>query len=104
MTCLQLALHAKCEVYGTCGNAEKAKMLKEKGAHHVINYSTSDFEAEVKKLTNGEGVDIIIDAVGGSYFKKDLNILSTNGKSSSSSSFEFSTKFHSNLITSSKEG
>lgn len=67
-------------MYGTCGSEEKVKFLKEKGVNHAINYSTSDFEAEIKKLTNGEGVDLIIDSIGGTYFKKDLNILRPYGR------------------------
>jgi len=77
---LQLALHAKCEVFGTCGSDEKIKLLKEKGVHHPINYSTQDFEDEIKRITSGEGVDIILDAVGGSAFKKDINVLRPNGR------------------------
>jgi len=77
---LQLALHAKCEVFGTCGSDGKIQLLKEKGVHHPINYKTQDFDAEVKRITNGEGVDIILDAVGGSTFKKDMSILRANGR------------------------
>jgi len=80
LAALQLALHAKCEVFGTCGSEEKIKMLKDKGVHHPINYRTSDFEVEVQKITKGEGVDVIIDSVGGSYFKKDIKILRANGR------------------------
>jgi len=78
--CTQLALASKCEVFGTCGSDEKAKLLKEKGIQHVINYRTHDFETEVKRLTNNEGVDITIDSVGGSYFKKDFNITRPCGR------------------------
>jgi NADPH2:quinone reductase len=78
--CLQLALNAKCEVIGTCGSDEKVKLIKEKGAAYGINYTKSDFEVEVKKITNGEGVDVIVDSVAGKYFKKDMNILRPAGR------------------------
>jgi len=80
LAAVQLALHAKCEIFGTCGSEEKVKLLKEKGVHHPINYRTSDFEVEVQKITKGEGVDIVIDSVGGTYFKKDIKILRANGR------------------------
>jgi NADPH2:quinone reductase len=57
-------------VFGTCGSAEKVELIKKKGVHHAINYTTENFVEEVKKITNGQGVDIILDAVGGSNFKK----------------------------------
>jgi NADPH2:quinone reductase len=77
---LQLALHAKCEVFGTCGSDEKVELIKKKGVHHAINYTTQQYADEVKKITNGQGVDVILDAVGGSNFKKDLSILRPNGR------------------------
>jgi len=80
LAALQLALHAKCEIFGTCGSDGKLSLLKEKGVHHPINYATQDFEEEIKRITDGKGVDIILDAVGGSYFKKDMNILNANGR------------------------
>jgi len=80
MALIQLALHGKCEIFGTCGSDDKVKLLTEKGVHHPINYKKTDFEHEVKRITNGKGVDVIIDSVGGSYFKKDLNVLAANGR------------------------
>lgn len=49
------------EIYGTCGSDAKAKFLSEKGVQHTINYRSTDFEAEIKRLTNNEGVDIVFD-------------------------------------------
>jgi len=77
---IQLCKLEKCEIFGTCGSDEKIKLLREKGVEHPINYRTSDFEVEVKKLTNNKGVDIIFDSVGGHYFKKDLKVLQANGR------------------------
>jgi len=77
---LQLAIHAKCETFGTCGSSEKIELIKKKGVNHAINYTTQDFAEEVKRITKGEGVDVILDAVGGSQFKKDLEILRSNGR------------------------
>lgn len=77
---VQLATHAKLEIFGTCGSDDKVKLLQDKGVQHPINYRKHDFEQEVKRITKGEGVDIIVDSVGGNYFKKDLNILAANGR------------------------
>jgi NADPH2:quinone reductase len=68
------------KIFGTCGSNDKVKLLTEKGVYHPINYRTSDFETEVKRITDGKGVDIILDSVGGEYFKKDLNILRCGGR------------------------
>jgi len=80
LAAVQIATHFKCEIFGTCGSDEKCNLLKEKGVQHPINYRTKDFEVEIKKITNGEGVDLILDSVGGSYMKKELNILRANGR------------------------
>jgi len=80
LAAVQLCLDAKCEIYGTCGSPEKVKLLEEKGVHHAINYNAVDYETEVKRLTNNEGVDVVLDAIGGTYFKKDMNIIRANGR------------------------
>jgi len=80
LACLQLAKLYKCEVFGTCGSDAKVKLLQEKGVDHAINYSTQEFDAEVKKITNGQGVDITIDSIGGSYIKRDLSITRAGGR------------------------
>jgi len=80
LAAVQIAKHLQLEIFGTCGSDEKVKFLKERGVDHPINYRTQDFEVEVSKITKQEGVDLIIDSVAGSYFKKDINILSPYGK------------------------
>jgi len=80
LAAVQIAKHLQLEIFGTCGSEEKVKFLKERGVHHPINYRTSDFEVEVSKITNKEGVDLIIDSVAGKYLKKDIHILRPYGK------------------------
>src|SRR5205814_4346125 len=54
---------AGAEVIGTA-SAGKHALLREAGVAHAIDYRTQDFEAEVRRLTNGRGVDIVLDATG----------------------------------------
>ncbi len=61
---IQLAKHAGATVYTTVGSAEKAEIARARGADHVILYRDTDFQAQVKKLTDGAGVDVVYDAVG----------------------------------------
>lgn len=50
------------------------------GATHVVNYKTQDFSAEVKKITEGKGVDIIIDFVAQSHWNKNIDSLALDGR------------------------
>lgn len=66
-------------VIGTVGSEEKAKLAKKDGAHHVINYSTEDFAAQVRKITKGRGVDVVYDGVGKTTFEGSLDSLKPFG-------------------------
>jgi NADPH2:quinone reductase len=76
---IQIARRIGATVYATAGTAQKAQMAKDAGANEAIVYSTQDFEAEVKKLTNDRGVDVVYDAVGAATFDKSLNCLRPRG-------------------------
>ncbi len=75
----QMARRAGARVIGTVSTEEKAKLAREAGAHEVILYSHQDFEAEVKRLTGGKGLQVVYDAVGRDTFDKSLNCLATRG-------------------------
>jgi len=64
---------------GTAGSDEKCALALEHGAAHCINYRTQDFEVEVKKLTGGKGVDVVMDAVGKDTFEGSMNCLKPLG-------------------------
>jgi len=66
-------------VYGTVGSEAKAAIARKAGAAATIDYRTQDFEAEVKKLTGGRGVDVVYDSVGKDTFDKSLNSLRPRG-------------------------
>ena len=66
-------------VIGTTSTTEKAARAKAAGCDDVILYTRDDFEAEVKKLTGGKGVDVVYDSVGASTWEKSLNCLRPRG-------------------------
>ena len=66
-------------VIGTAGSEEKAALARAAGADEVIVYTTHDFEAETKRLTDGKGVHVVYDGVGKTTFEKDLNVLRPRG-------------------------
>ena len=75
----QVARICGASVYGTVGSAAKAELARAAGAAPTIDYRTQDFEAEIKKLTNGRGVDVVYDSVGRDTFEKSLNCLKPRG-------------------------
>ena len=66
-------------VIATAGSEEKAALAHEAGADEVIIYTTQDFEAETKRLTDNKGVHVVYDGVGKTTFEKDLNVLRPRG-------------------------
>jgi NADPH2:quinone reductase len=75
----QMAHHIGARVIATVSTDEKAELARGAGAHDVILYSKSDFEAETKSLTAGKGVDVVYDSVGKTTFEKGLNVLRPRG-------------------------
>ena len=78
---VQIAKQRGARVIGTVSTEEKAAYAREAGADEVINYSQTDFESEVKRLTaeHGAGVDVVYDSVGKDTFDKSLNCLRRRG-------------------------
>jgi len=72
---VQMAHNIGARVIATVSTEEKAELARGAGAHDVILYSKSDFEAETKRLTGGKGVDVVYDSVGKTTFEKGLNVL-----------------------------
>jgi NADPH2:quinone reductase len=75
----QLAKNLGATVIGTAGSEAKLDLARAAGAAHGINYSTQDFAAEVKRITNGRGVDVVYDGVGAETFLKSLDCLRARG-------------------------
>ena len=76
---VQMAHHLGARVIGTVSTEEKARLARDAGADEIIQYTTSDFETETRKLTEGKGVDVIYDSVGKTTFEKGLNVLKPRG-------------------------
>jgi putative PIG3 family NAD(P)H quinone oxidoreductase len=79
-TAIQLARAFGSRVFATAGSAEKCAACQRLGAERAINYREADFVAEVKDLTGGRGVDVILDMVGGDYLPRNLDCLATDGR------------------------
>jgi NADPH2:quinone reductase len=75
----QMAARIGARVLTTVSTPEKAELSREAGASDVILYTEQDFEAEVKRLTGGKGVDVVYDSVGKTTFDKSLNCLHPRG-------------------------
>lgn len=76
---VQMAKQIGARVIGTAGTKEKAQLARDAGADECIIYTETDFEAEVKRLTDAKGVHVVYDGVGKATFDKDLNVLLPRG-------------------------
>ncbi len=76
---VQMAKRLGARVFGTVSTEAKAARAREAGADEVILYTQADFETEVKRLTDGRGVDVVYDSVGKTTFDKGLNCLRRRG-------------------------
>jgi NADPH2:quinone reductase len=75
----QVARKRGARVIATVGTEAKAALARAAGADEVILYAQQDFEAEVKRITGGRGVDVVYDSVGKDTFEKSLNCLRARG-------------------------
>jgi len=80
VTAIQMAHALGHTVFVTAGTDEKCKACLDLGADHAINYKTQDYAAEIRKLTGGKGVDVILDMVAGEYVKRDIEALADDGR------------------------
>lgn len=80
VTAIQMAKAMGATVIVTAGSDDKCAACLALGADHAINYKTQDFEAEALRLTQGRGVDVVLDMVAGAYVAKELNCLAEDGR------------------------
>ena len=79
-TAIQLARQFGARPFATAGSAEKCAACERLGAERAFNYRESDFVAAVKDATNGRGVDLILDMVGGDYVARNIEALAVEGR------------------------
>lgn len=79
-TAIQLARAFGSMVFATAGSDEKCAACRTLGATDAINYRTQDFVAAIRELTGGEGVDVVLDIIGGDYLPRNLACLRLHGR------------------------
>ena len=80
VTAIQIARARGATVIVTAGSDEKCAACIALGAHHAINYRTQDFVAEVQRITEGKGVDVVLDMVAGSYVSREVQCMAEDGR------------------------
>ncbi len=80
VTAIQLATAFGAKAYATAGSAAKCAACLDLGAVGAINYREADFLADIKAMTDGAGVDVVLDMVGGPYTQRNLHVLKRGGR------------------------
>jgi len=80
VTTIQIARSKGVTVFATAGSQEKCQACVDLGADAAINYREEDFIEKIKELTQGKGVDVILDMVGGDYINRNLKVLALEGR------------------------
>ena len=80
VTAIQMARALGHRVFATAGSDDKARACESLGAERGINYKTADFAAEIMHLTQGSGVDVILDMVAGGYVPREIGCLADDGR------------------------
>ena len=80
VTAIQVATALGHRVFATAGSDDKCRACEELGAERGINYKTEDFVAVVKELTDGKGVDVVLDMVAGDYVAREVTCLADDGR------------------------
>lgn len=77
---IQFAKTAGARIFATASSNEKCHACKQLGAEYAVNYQTEDFVEVLKSRTDGRGVDVILDMMGGDYLQKNIDLAATNGR------------------------
>jgi len=80
VTAIQLARAFGATVIATAGSDGKCQACLDLGAHHAINYKSQDFVVEARRITDGKGVDVVLDMVAGSYVAREVECLAEDGR------------------------
>ncbi|MGM0390019.1 MAG: zinc-binding dehydrogenase [Natrinema limicola] len=77
---VQIAAHAGATVYACTSSSEKAERLRELGADHIIDYSDVEIDEAIKESTDGRGIDVVFDSVGGPVYSQTIKSLVRGGR------------------------
>ncbi len=77
---VQIAKHLGCTVFGAAGSDQKIERLYELNVDHAVNYRKDDLEKEIPVITDGYGVDVVLELVGGNVYRNSLNLLAPFGR------------------------
>ncbi len=80
MAAVQIAQQAGAEIFGTAGSPEKQSLLRSLGVQHVLHSRTLDFADEIMRITDGAGVDIVLNALADEFIDKSFAVLADNGR------------------------
>ena len=80
MAAVQLAQRAKAEIFATAGSHAKRELLTSLGVPHIMDSRSLDFAEEIKRLTAGEGIDIVLNSLSGAFIPKSLSLLRKGGR------------------------
>ncbi len=80
VTAIQIASALGHRVFATAGSDDKCRACEQLGAERALNYREADFSTEVRSLTDGRGVDVILDMVGGDYLPREIACLADDGR------------------------
>ncbi|MGB5553655.1 MAG: zinc-binding dehydrogenase, partial [Flavobacteriaceae bacterium] len=77
---IQMALHKKCIVFGTCSSPEKMDYLRKNGVPHPINHREKDFAETIRKVIGEKGLDVVFNPIGGKSLKEGFRLLGAGGR------------------------
>lgn len=80
LAAIQMAQQAGAEIFGTAGSPSKREMLKSLGVQHVMDSRTHDFAEEIMQITNGKGVDIVLNSLADEFIAKSVSALAEDGR------------------------
>jgi len=77
---IQIALHLGLEIFSTAGTPEKRELLREMGVEHVLDSRTLEFADRIMEITEGRGVDAVLNSLAGDFIPKNFSVLATFGR------------------------
>jgi acyl transferase domain-containing protein/acyl carrier protein len=80
LAAIQLAQQAGAEIFATAGSPRKRALLRSMGVQHIMDSRTLDFADEIMALTQGEGVDIVLNSLAGDFILKSISVMKPNGR------------------------